>query len=71
MFKLLSVKLNLSYFSLQVFETFGPVQRPFYSIRFNKESDISDKNVQVGDKVFYAPEMMEYSNYVFVAELKK
>jgi len=54
-----------------VFETFGPVQRPFYSIRFNKESDISDKNVQVGDKVFYAPEMMEYSNYVFVAELKK
>lgn len=57
--------------SWQVFETFGPVQTPFYSIRFNMDRDISDKNVHVGDKVFYAPDMMEFSNFVFVAQLKK
>lgn len=54
-----------------MFETFGPVQSPFYSVRFNKESEISTKNVQVGDKVFYAPDIMEYSHYVFVTQLKK
>jgi len=54
-----------------VFETFGPVQTPFYSIRFNMDRDISDKNVNVGDKVFYAPDMLEFSNFVFVAQLKK
>ena len=57
--------------TLQVFETFGPVQRPFYSVRFNKESDIKEKNVLVGDKVLYAPDIMEYSHYVFVSQLKK
>lgn len=54
-----------------VFETFGPVQTPFYSVRFNKESDINDKGVCRGDKVFYAPDIMEYSHYVFVTQLKK
>lgn len=57
--------------SWQVFETFGPVQMPFYSVRFNKDSDISDKNIQVGDKVFYAPDILEYSNFVFVTQLKQ
>ena len=56
---------------LQVFETFGPVQTPFYSMRFNKESDINDKGVCRGDNVFYAPDIMEYSHYVFVTQLKK
>ena len=59
------------HFSLQVFETFGPVQTPFYSVRFNNEADIDQRNIHVGDKVFYAPDMMEYSNFVFVAQLKK
>ena len=63
--------LFLCQFFLQVFETFGPVQTPFYSVRFNKESDISDKNIHVGDKVFYAPDIMEYSHFVFVAQLKR
>ena len=54
-----------------MFETFGPVQTPFYSVRFNRDRDISDKNVRVGDKLFYAPDMMEFSNFVFVAQLKK
>ncbi|KAJ7370477.1 H/ACA ribonucleoprotein complex non-core subunit naf1 [Desmophyllum pertusum] len=54
-----------------VFETFGPVQTPFYSLRFNTNTDISEKNLHVGDKVFYAPDMMEYSNFVFVTQLKK
>ena len=58
-------------FSRQVFETFGPVQTPFYSVRFNVDRDINDKDVHVGDKVFYAPDMMEFSNFVFVTQLKK
>ena len=58
-------------FLLQVFETFGPVQTPFYSVRFNVDRDISEKNVHVGNKVFYAPDMMEFSNFVFVTQLKK
>ena len=59
------------HFSWQVFETFGPVQTPFYSVRFNNEADIDKRNIHVEDKVFYAPDMMEYSNFVFVAQLKK
>ena len=47
------------------------MQTPFYSVRFNVDRDISEKNVRVGDKVFYAPDMMEFSNFVFVAQLKK
>jgi len=35
------------------------------------DRDISEKNVHVGDKVFYAPDMMEFSNFVFVTQLKK
>lgn len=54
---------------LQVFETFGPVQTTFYTVRLN-ESDISDKGVCRVDKVFYAPDILEYSQSVFVTQLK-
>lgn len=36
----------------EVFETFGPVARPYYSVRFNDNNDIRCK---VGDPVFYVP----------------
>lgn len=50
---------------------FGPVQNPFYSIRFNSVEDINAKNVETGMAVYFAPAVPEITHYVFVDQLKK
>jgi H/ACA ribonucleoprotein complex non-core subunit NAF1 len=52
----------------KIFETFGPVTNPFYSIRFNNQSEIIEKECIVGSLVFFAPDSTEYSKYVFNVE---
>ncbi|KAI7853501.1 Gar1/Naf1 RNA binding region-domain-containing protein [Circinella umbellata] len=54
----------------EVFETFGPVSRPYYSVRFNKVEDIDLEKAIVGTKVFYVP-MYERTKLVPVEELRK
>ncbi|XP_032234934.2 uncharacterized protein LOC5509974 [Nematostella vectensis] len=55
----------------RIFETFGPVQKPFYSIRFNSEEHLTNKGVAAGLKVFYVPDDKDCTKFVFVAHLEK
>jgi rRNA processing protein Gar1 len=54
----------------EVFETFGPVSRPYYSVRFNNPSDIDAALCKVGDPVFYVPSYGK-TQIVKTEELKK
>ena len=42
-----------------IFETFGPVKRPFYSIRFNCMDDLNRFNLTNSDAVYYSPDFSE------------
>ena len=51
----------------KIFEVFGPVQSPFYSIRFNNSNEIKQNNLNV-DKdafIYYAPDSTEYTKFIF------
>ncbi|KAG1243434.1 hypothetical protein G6F68_015830 [Rhizopus microsporus] len=39
----------------EVFETFGPISRPYYTVRFNDESEINNEWTTVGAAVYYVP----------------
>lgn len=54
----------------RVFDTFGPVMTPYYSVRFNDPDDIGRKAIEVGSEVFCAPRT-EHTSYVFIEELRK
>lgn len=53
----------------QVFETFGPVASPFYSVRYNCESDIERLGIEPHQTVFYAPSESQYTHYIFLEQL--
>ncbi|ESO89224.1 hypothetical protein LOTGIDRAFT_229116 [Lottia gigantea] len=55
----------------QVFETFGPVSKPFYSIRFNTIEDIKNKKINIGDKVYCAPNLEDITQYIFLDQLRQ
>ncbi|CAL1543261.1 unnamed protein product [Lymnaea stagnalis] len=54
-----------------IFETFGTVERPFYSVRFNNHRDILEQNISVGDRIYFAPKADNLTKYVFISELRK
>ncbi|KAK3797484.1 hypothetical protein RRG08_049315 [Elysia crispata] len=54
-----------------IFETFGTVERPYYSVRFNNAADITEKGIEVGHRVYFAPKADNLTKYVFIAELRK
>ncbi|KAH9495796.1 hypothetical protein Btru_013341 [Bulinus truncatus] len=54
-----------------IFETFGTVHQPFYSVRFNYNKDIIDQNIELGNRVYFAPKASNLTKYVFISELKK
>ncbi|RUS90817.1 hypothetical protein EGW08_001436 [Elysia chlorotica] len=54
-----------------IFETFGTVEKPFYSVRFNSSADIEEKGIEVGHRVYFAPKADNLTKYVFIAELRK
>ena len=51
----------------KIFEVFGPVQAPFYSIRFNNVKEITDNclNVETDSSIFYAHDSTEYTKFIF------
>ncbi|UJR28763.1 hypothetical protein I4U23_009989 [Adineta vaga] len=53
-----------------IFETFGPVERPYYSIRYNDMNSIHQRQIELNQEVFYAPKETTYTKYVFVQELR-
>ncbi|KAK6178770.1 hypothetical protein SNE40_011281 [Patella caerulea] len=55
----------------KVFEIFGPVACPFYSVRFNNCDDIKNRNIEVGDQVYCAPNLEELTQYIFIDQLKQ
>lgn len=55
----------------QIFEVFGPVGSPWYSLRFNSSKDIENKSVTCGQKVYCAPKVENLTNYVFVEHLRQ
>ncbi|XP_052262450.1 uncharacterized protein LOC127866095 isoform X2 [Dreissena polymorpha] len=54
----------------QVFEVFGPVKKPWYSVRFNDIDNISHKGLQVGMTVYCAPKEEAFTRYVFLENMK-
>ncbi|KAJ3134221.1 hypothetical protein HDU90_005318 [Geranomyces variabilis] len=53
----------------KIFETFGPVTRPFYSVRFNNAEEIAALNLPVGSEV-YVPRAPGLEKVVFTRALK-
>ncbi|XP_071377167.1 H/ACA ribonucleoprotein complex non-core subunit NAF1 [Centroberyx affinis] len=54
----------------KVFEVFGPVSCPLYVLRFNSAEQINNKELTVGQTVFYAPAIKEYTGYILTQQLK-
>lgn len=50
-----------------IFETFGRVSQPMYSVRFDTLEKIDEKRISIGKKVYLVP---KYSKYVFTKELR-
>ena len=55
---------------LKIFETFGPVSCPLYSVRFNSAEHIAEHGVEIGAKVYYVPNVSEWTHYVFLEHVK-
>jgi H/ACA ribonucleoprotein complex non-core subunit NAF1 len=53
----------------KIFEVFGPVVEPLYSIRFNSEEEVS--KLPIGMELFYAPKMDELTKRIFADDLLK
>ena len=51
----------------EVFETLGPVARPFYSVRFNSAEDIAAASATPGREVYFAP---TYATHILAEQLK-
>lgn len=56
------------YMYYQIFETFGSVLSPFYSLRFPASSLPSPSVFAIGKQVYYAPHL---SSFVFTRDLRK
>ncbi|RWS31288.1 H/ACA ribonucleoprotein complex non-core subunit NAF1-like protein [Leptotrombidium deliense] len=53
-----------------VFDVFGPVVAPLYSIRFNSSQEITERNITIDAPVFYAPNYSSpITDYVFYQQL--
>ena len=53
-----------------IFEVLGPVAEPYYSIRFNTNSDIKLLGLEVGQELFYSPNE-RYSRYLLLELLQE
>ncbi|RCN48322.1 NAF1 domain protein [Ancylostoma caninum] len=52
-----------------VFDLFGPVRSPLYSVRFNTKEEAA--KLQVGMNVYYAPKAEQYTRTVIETQLKE
>ncbi|KTW26420.1 hypothetical protein T552_02901 [Pneumocystis carinii B80] len=50
-----------------IFEVFGRVSQPLYSVRLDSQEKIDKEKISIGKKVYIVP---EYSKYIFTKELK-
>lgn len=54
----------------KIFDVFGPVNKPYYAVRFNNSDHIKTYNILVKEPVYCAPDS-EYSSFVLVSQLLK
>ena len=59
------------YFSLQIFDIFGPVKLPYYSVRKTVDTDLKDLGIAVGDPVYCVPSSDAMTKYVFTERIQK
>lgn len=52
----------------RVFDVFGPINKPFYAVRFNDSDHIKKFDINIKEPVYCAP-LTEYSNFVLVSQL--
>jgi len=52
----------------RIFDVFGPVNKPYYAVRFNDSDHIKNFNLQIKESVYCAPKT-EYSSFVLVSQL--
>ncbi|VDM70161.1 unnamed protein product [Strongylus vulgaris] len=52
-----------------VFDLFGPVKSPFYSVRYNSKEEAA--KIEVGMKVYYAPKADQYTKTVIETQVKQ
>jgi len=64
-----AVFLNKETYIGKIFDTFGPVKTPFYSI--HQSSKVDTEKLKIGTTVFFAPFSQDLSNYVFLQQLEK
>lgn len=56
----------------QIFDVFGPVAEPHYSVRFSNSEQIKEKNIETGMDIFFAPQTdRSITKFAFVNEIKK
>lgn len=56
---------------LKVFETFGPVKKPYYSIRVNSPDHVSALGLTAGRVLYIVPGSQEMTKYVFTDKLMR
>eukprot|EP00731_Ephydatia_muelleri_P004092 Em0002g268a len=54
----------------EIFETFGPVKNPFYSLLINSEQELGP-SLAPGQLIYVVPNNQSLTSYVFTAELMK
>ncbi|XP_013107085.2 H/ACA ribonucleoprotein complex non-core subunit NAF1 isoform X1 [Stomoxys calcitrans] len=52
----------------EVFDVLGQVADPLYCVRFNSNSQINEKNIQIGDVVYVAPKK-QYTQFIILSSL--
>ncbi|KAK1175033.1 H/ACA ribonucleoprotein complex non-core subunit NAF1-like isoform X1 [Acipenser oxyrinchus oxyrinchus] len=55
----------------KIFEIFGPVFHPYYVLRFNSHQHIAEKDIKMQEKMYYAPSVKDFTEYIFTEKLKK
>ncbi|XP_032682995.1 H/ACA ribonucleoprotein complex non-core subunit NAF1 [Odontomachus brunneus] len=54
----------------KIFDVFGPVKEPHYTVRFNSVQHLQEKGIKVGMQVYYCPNS-KYTFLVFLSEVMK
>ena len=57
--------------SSQIFETFGPVKSPVYSVLVESDEHASSLGLSPGVLVYVVPSNMEVTKYIFTQQLMK
>lgn len=55
----------------RVFDVLGPVAAPYYTVRFNTAQELTERALEPGEPVLYAPLHAEVTQYVLESEVRK